>query len=120
MFESLVLHGFYLIAALVIAALVGVFCAQYIKDKLSGVPSPLRVALSATEAAALAAYNTAQAKLVTEVHTLVSEAAAKVATATASKPVAAALVAGASGAAPVVATTGANGPTGPVTGATGG
>ena len=119
MLEHLVLSGFWLIAGLVLAALVGVCSAQYIKDRLTGVPAPLRTAISATETAALAAYNTAQAKLVNEVHTLVSEAAAKVASATASKPVAAALKTAAATPAPVVGASGSTTAPAPVPGAVG-
>ena len=49
-----VLDGFWLLGALVVAYLLGVFTAQYAKDKIYGVPSEVRAALRNLEAKALA------------------------------------------------------------------
>lgn len=105
--EQLALNGLWLIGALAAAVLVGVFVSQYIKDRLTGVPSPLRTALQSTEASALAALKEAQAAVVTDITNLVSPA-----------------VAGASGTTAAVAAharrvaTGATGATGAIVGAT--
>ena len=40
------LNVWWMIAGLILAALVGVCSAQYIKDRLTGVPAPLRTAIS--------------------------------------------------------------------------
>lgn len=62
------LEGFWLLGALAAVYLLGVFTAQYAKDKLSGVPSELRTALKALEtkttATVLAAKNKAVADAV--------------------------------------------------------
>jgi hypothetical protein len=49
-----VLEGFWLLGAVVVAYLLGVFTSQYAKDKLRGVPSEVRAALRNLEAKALA------------------------------------------------------------------
>jgi len=67
MLKNLVLDGFWLVGGLALAVLVGVFVAQYIKDKLTGVPSPLRAALKATEASALAELKKAEQAVVAEI-----------------------------------------------------
>lgn len=67
MFESLALDGVGLLAALAAAVLLGAFAKDYVVDRLTGVPSPLRAALSATEASAIQALKDAQAKVVSEV-----------------------------------------------------
>lgn len=74
--EHLALDGVWLVSALVLCVLVGVFAAQYIKDKLTGVPSPLRTALKATEAAAIAELKKAEQKVIAEVAKKATAAAA--------------------------------------------
>lgn len=96
--EHLALDGVALLAALAVAALLGVFVAQYLKDKVSGVPSPLRAALQATEAAAVQSLKDAQAKVVSEVAGALSKPAAKIAAELAPPATPAALVPAASGA----------------------
>jgi hypothetical protein len=49
-----VLDGFWLLGAIAVAYLLGVFTSQYAKDKLRGVPSEVRAALRNLEAKALA------------------------------------------------------------------
>ena len=49
-----VLDGFWLLGAIAVAYLLGVFTSQYVKDKLRGVPSEVRAALRNLEAKALA------------------------------------------------------------------
>jgi hypothetical protein len=93
MFERLVLDGFWLVGALVLCVLVGVFVAQYVKDKLTGVPSPLRTALKATEAAALAEMKKAEQAVIAGVAKKAAALAAPVATAAAPAPAPAAGVA---------------------------
>ena len=63
----LVLDGVWLVAGLGLAVLVGIFCAQYVKDKLTGVPAPLRAALKATESAAMTELKKAEAALVNDI-----------------------------------------------------
>lgn len=100
------LDGFWLVGALALAWLVGIFTAQYIKDKVKGVPSPLRTALQATETAALNELEAAKAKVVSDVAGLFAKAkAATPAAPVAAKPVAAAPVAAAPVAAAPVTTT---------------
>ena len=91
--EHLALEGLWLLAALGAAVLVGVFVAQYVKDKVTGVPSALRTALTQTEATALAAMNDARTKIVADVAAAVASA-----TTPTPKPVVAAGASGASGA----------------------
>lgn len=52
--HNFVLDGLWLIGAIVVAYLLGVFTAQYAKDKIFGVPSEVRAALKNLEAKALA------------------------------------------------------------------
>lgn len=68
------LDGFWLLGALVLAVLIGIFIAQYVKDKIKGVPSPLRTALQATETAALNELEAAKAKVVSDVAALFAKA----------------------------------------------
>lgn len=74
--EHFALDGLWLAGALALAVLTGIFVAQYVKDKLTGVPSALRTALSATETAALAELKVAKAKVVADVAGLFSKAKA--------------------------------------------
>lgn len=104
MFEHLALEGVWLVVGLAVAAATGVFAWNYLSDKIKGIPSPLRAALTATETAAVAALKDAQANVVAEV------------TKTLAKPVAKPVLVGATGAsglAPVktlpLAATGASG-----------
>jgi hypothetical protein len=73
---KIALDGVWLIAGLGVAVLVGVFVAQYVKDKLKGVPAPLRAALSATESAALNELKAAQQKAIADVAGLLAKAKA--------------------------------------------
>lgn len=75
---AIVLEGFWLLGALSVVYLVGVFTSQWAKDKLAGIPSDLRKALRATEAAAKIELAAAQAKVVADTAKLLSNAKAKV------------------------------------------
>jgi hypothetical protein len=79
MFHSFALDGLWLIAALAAAWFGGMFTAQYVTDKIKGVPSPLRTALSATEASALAELEAAKAQVVKDVAGLFAKAKAALA-----------------------------------------
>jgi hypothetical protein len=87
------LDGFWLLAALLAVYLAGVFTSQYVKDKLSGVPSDLRAALKTTEASAVAELTSAKTQAVANVATLLAKGkaaaaaeAAKLAPVTAAAP----------------------------------
>lgn len=73
------LEGLWLIGALAVVYFVGVFTAQWAKDKLAGIPSELRTALRATEAAAKNDLLAAKSKVVAETATLLATAKARVA-----------------------------------------
>ena len=60
------LDGLWLLGSLVVAYLLGVFTAQYAKDKLTGVPSAVRTALKALEAKTATAVADAKAKAVAD------------------------------------------------------
>lgn len=81
----LALDGFYLVGALVAAVLVGIFASQFVKDKIKGVPSPLRAALKATESQALAALSDAEKAVVAEFSKKVAPAAASASVASTAK-----------------------------------
>lgn len=93
------LNGPWLLGALALTFLVGVFASRYIKDVLKGVPSSLRSALNATETNALAALKAAEQKAIADVTGLLpaSKATAAAPAATAAAPVAAAPTAASSG-----------------------
>ena len=57
----------------------GVFSSQWVKDKISGVPSDLRLALKAAQAAALRNVQAAQAKAVADATSAFTKAAVSVA-----------------------------------------
>lgn len=95
------LDGLWLLGALGVVYLAGVFTSQWVKDKIKGVPSDLRAALKTTEAASLAEVTSARDKVVAETATLLSRGKAVVA---AAAP--AALAAPAVPAAPVPVSTG--------------
>jgi hypothetical protein len=61
-----VLDGFWLLGAIVVAYLLGVFTSQYAKDKLRGVPSEVRAALRNLEAKALATATATKNRAVTD------------------------------------------------------
>jgi hypothetical protein len=71
---KLALDGFWLLGALGAVFLLGVFSSQYIKDKISGVPSDLRAALRALETKASADVATAKAKVVADAVKTISPA----------------------------------------------
>lgn len=109
--ERLALDGFWLLGAFAVVYLVGVFTAQWAKDKIKGVPSNLRAALKTTESSALAEMNKARDKVVADTANLlargkaaavaeVTKVAPALAPAPAPAPVAAASVAAAAPAAP--------------------
>jgi hypothetical protein len=111
MFDNLALHGLFLIVGLAAAWLFGACSAQYIKDKLTGVPTPLRAAITATEASAMAELKAAQAQVVKDVASLFAKAKTALAADLAPKaPVSPAGSTGAAKAAPA-APTGATGAT---------
>jgi hypothetical protein len=62
-----VLTGPWLLGALALSVLVGVFVSRYVKDVFKGVPSSLRTALNNTESSALAALKAAEAKAISDV-----------------------------------------------------
>jgi hypothetical protein len=61
------LDGPWLVGALAVAFAAGVFSAQYVKDKITGVPSGLRTVLSGAEKSALTLVADAKAKAVADV-----------------------------------------------------
>lgn len=63
--HNFVLDGLWLVGALVVTYLLGVFTAQYAKDTLNGVPSDLRTVLKNVEAKAVAALKSSKANAVT-------------------------------------------------------
>lgn len=67
------LDGLWLLGALAIVYLVGVFTSQWAKDKLAGVPADLRSALSTLEVAAKNELAAAKAKVVADTATLLSK-----------------------------------------------
>lgn len=92
--KNIMLDGFWLIGALAVTYLVGVFTAQWAKDKLLGIPSDLRSALRVVEAGARTELSAAKAKLVADTVGLLNKGkaavandATKVAGAVAPKPV---------------------------------
>lgn len=92
--ESFFLKGFWLLGSFALVYLVGVFTAQWFKDKLFGVPADLRAALKVMEAGALKELAAARAKLVADTVGLLNKGkaavandATKVAGAVAPKPV---------------------------------
>lgn len=76
MFAHIALDGVWLVAALAVAVLVGMFVSQYVKDTLKGVPSPLRAALKQTETNALAALKAAEQKAIADATGLLTAAKA--------------------------------------------
>lgn len=80
------LDGLWLIGALGLAYLVGVFTAQKVKDTVNGVPGDLRTALSATESSALAEISKAKAAAIADVGKLFSKAATATAAASPAAP----------------------------------
>lgn len=61
---KLALEGFWLLGGFAVVYLVGVFTAQWAKDKINGVPSSLRNAFNATEAATLKQMHSAREQVV--------------------------------------------------------
>jgi hypothetical protein len=126
MFHSFALDGLWLIVALAAAWFGGMFASTAITDWIKGVPTPLRAALSATEASALAELEAAKAQVVKDVAGLFAKAKAALAAdltpkATTTPPAAPAGSTGAAPAAPVVSTgaVGSTGSAAPAVGATG-
>ena len=74
MLFHLALDGFWLVGAIVLAVLIGIFISQYVKDVVTGVPSSLRTALSATETSALSSLKLAEAAVVADITKKVSAA----------------------------------------------
>lgn len=72
------LNGFWLLAALAVVYLVGVFTSQWLKDKIAGIPADLRKALKSTETAALNELTAVKAKVVANTATLLSDAKQRV------------------------------------------
>jgi hypothetical protein len=72
------LDGLWLVGGLIAAYVTGVFTAQYVKDKILGIPSDLRAALKTTETAAQAQLKASQAKMVADVASLLSRGNAAV------------------------------------------
>lgn len=70
--HNFVLDGLWLIGALVVAYLLGVFTSQYAKDKLSGVPSDLRAVLKNVEAKAVAALKASKRNAVADAAAAIS------------------------------------------------
>lgn len=68
---ALALEGFWLLAGFAVVYFVGVFTAQWAKDKIKGVPGTLRAALRVTEAAALKELTLARDKIVADTATLI-------------------------------------------------
>lgn len=102
--DKIALDGFWLLGAFALVYLTGVFTAQYVKDKVFGVPSELRAALKATETNALAELAKAKAAVLADIGNIFKKSA----TATAAAP--AAPLAGATGATGSVGVAGASGP----------
>lgn len=86
------LEGLWLVGALAVVYLTGVFTSQWAKDKLSGVPSDLRSALSSLETSAKNELAAARARVVADTATLLTTAKAKVAVDLAPAPAAAPVV----------------------------
>lgn len=88
--QAVALEGFWLLAAFAVVYLVGVFTAQYAKDKIFGVPADLCAALKTMEAGALTELKNARAKLVADTIGLIAKgkAAASVEVAKVVAPVA--------------------------------
>jgi type IV secretory pathway TrbL component len=96
--DKIALDGFWLLGGLALVYLTGVFTAQYVKDKVSGVPSALRAALKATETNALAELEKAKNAVLADIGNIFKKSAAAT---TAAAPAAAAVAAApASAAAP--------------------
>lgn len=72
------LDGIWLLGALVAVYFTGVFTGPWAKDKIMGVPSELRKALTALESSAKNELVIAKAKVVADTATLLSAAKAKV------------------------------------------
>jgi hypothetical protein len=66
------LDGFWLLGSLAAVYLLGVFTAQYAKDKLSGVPSELRTVLKNVETRALTALKRSKANSVADAAAAIS------------------------------------------------
>lgn len=79
--ESFFLKGFWLLGSFGVVYLVGVFTAQWAKDKLFGVPGDLRTALNALEAGAVKELAAARTKLVADTVGLLNRGKAAVAAA---------------------------------------
>lgn len=77
--ESFFLKGFWLLGSFALVYLVGVFTAQWAKDKIFGVPGDLRAALKVMEAGAIKELNAARAKLVADTVGLLNRGKAAVA-----------------------------------------
>lgn len=73
------LEGLWLLAALAVTYVTGVFTAQWAKDKLTGIPGDLRTALASLETSAKNELAAAKAKVVADTATLLTNAKAKVA-----------------------------------------
>lgn len=73
------LHGLWLLGALAVTYITGVFTSQWAKDKLSGIPGDLRSALTSLETSAKNELAAAKAKVVADTATLLTNAKAKVA-----------------------------------------
>ncbi len=101
--EKLALDGFWLLGAFALVYLVGVFTAQWAKDKLFGVPAELRSALKTLEAGAVKELAAARSKLVADTIGLIAKGKAAAAAEVAKVVPAAAPVAAAPGAAAPVA-----------------
>lgn len=67
------LDGLWLLGALAVVYLVGVFTSQWAKDKLSGVPADLRSALSTLEVAAKNELAAAKSKVVADTASLLAK-----------------------------------------------
>ena len=73
------LDGFWLLGAGALVYATGVFTAQFVKDKITGVPSELRAALKATESNALGELAKAKAAVLADIGNIFKRSAAAVA-----------------------------------------
>ena len=97
--DNIALDGFWLLGGLALVYLTGVFTAQYVKDKVSGVPSALRAALKATETNALAELEKAKNAVLADIGNIFKKSAAATTAAAPAAAVAAAPAAPAASAA---------------------
>lgn len=80
------LDGFWLLGALAVTYITGVFTSQWAKDKLTGIPSDLRSALTALETSAKNELAAAKSRVVADTATLLTNAKARVAADLTPKP----------------------------------